>query len=126
MVVRNKIGMEYTELEVWKEARGLVNFVYQISKTVPKEEVYGLTSQIRRCAVSIPSNIAEGCGRRTSADTIQFLHISRGSLYELETQLFLALDQGYLNKEEFDELFIQILKCKKLINGFVNYYKKSN
>jgi four helix bundle protein len=126
MVVRNKIGMEYTELEVWKEARGLVNFVYQISKTVPKEEVYGLTSQIRRCAVSIPSNITEGCGRRTSADTIQFLHISRGSLYELETQLFLALDQGYLNKEEFDELFIQILKCKKLINGFVNYYKKSN
>jgi four helix bundle protein len=126
MVVRNKIGMEYTELEVWKEARGLVNFVYQISKTFPKEEVYGLTSQIRRCAVSIPSNIAEGCGRITSADTIQFLQISRGSLYELETQLFLALDQGYLNKEEFDELFIQILKCKKLINGFVNYYKKSN
>jgi four helix bundle protein len=123
MVVRNKNEMEYTELEVWKEARVLVNCIYQISKTFPKEEVYGLTSQIRRCSVSIPSNIAEGCGRRTSADTIQFLHISRGSLYELETQLFLALDQGYLSKERFDELFIQILKCKKLINGFIKYYK---
>tara|TARA_R110002051_G_scaffold325678_2_gene430118 strand:- start:33767 stop:34141 length:375 start_codon:yes stop_codon:yes gene_type:complete len=123
MVVRNKSEMEYTELEVWKEARVLVNCMYQIPKTFPKEEVYGLTSQIRRCSVSIPSNIAEGCGRRTSADTIQFLHISRGSLYELETQLFLALDQGYLSKERFDELFIQILKCKKLINGFIKYYK---
>jgi four helix bundle protein len=118
--------MEYTELEVWKEARVLVNGVYQVSKAFPKEEMYGLTSQICRCAVSIPSNIAEGCGRRTSADTIQFLHISRGSLYELETQLFIALDQGYLKKEDFDNLFKQILKCKKLINGFIKYYKKNN
>ena len=105
--------MEYTELEVWKEARILVNSVYQISKAFPKEETHGLTSQIRRCSVSIPSNIAEDCGRRTSADTIQFLNISRGSLYELETQLFIALDQGYLKKEDFDYLFKQILKCKK-------------
>jgi len=118
--------MEYTELEVWKETRFLVNAVYQISKIFPKEELYGLTSQLRRCAVSIPSNIAEGCGRRTSADTIKFLHISRGSLYELETQLFVALDQDYLHKEDFDELFIQILKCKKLINGFIKYYKKNS
>lgn len=118
--------MEYTELEVWKEARVLVNAVYQISKTFPNEETYGLTSQIRRCSVSIPSNIAEGCGRRTSADTIQFLHISRGSLYELETQSFIALDQGYLKKEDFDILFKQVLKCKKLINGFIKYYKKNN
>ncbi len=118
--------MEYTALEVWREARVLVNSIYQISKAFPKEEIYGLTSQIRRCAISIPSNIAEGCGRRTSADTIQFLHISRGSLYELETQLYIALDQGYLNKEDFDKLFIQILKCKKLINGFIKYYKKNN
>ena len=118
--------MEYTELEVWKEARVLVNSVYQVSKVFPKTEVYGLTGQIRRCAVSIPSNIAEGCGRRTSADTIQFLHVSRGSLYELETQLFVALDQEYLKKEDFNTLFEQILKCKKLINGFIKYYKKNN
>ena len=78
----------YTELEVWKESRILVKDIYSITKSFPKEEIYGLSNQLRRCAVSIPSNIAEGCGRRTSADTIQFLHISRGSLYELETQLY--------------------------------------
>lgn len=118
--------MEYSELEVWKESRILVNLIYQNSKSFPKDETFGLTGQMRRCSVSIPSNIAEGCGRRTSADTIQFLHISRGSLYELETQLFIALDQGYLNKENFDILFGQILKCKKLLNGFIKYYKNIN
>lgn len=118
--------MEYTELEVWKEARILVNSIYQISKAFPKEEMYGLTSQIRRCAVSIPSNIAEGCGRRTSADTTQFLHISRGSLYELETQLYLAQDQSYLKEEDFNQLKKQILSCKKLVNGFIKYYKNKN
>lgn len=117
--------MEYTELEVWKEARILVNIIYQISKLFPKEEMYGLTSQIRRSAVSVPSNIAEGCGRRTSADTIRFLHIARGSLYELETQLYLAVDQNYLEKDEFKPMLNQILKCKKLINGFIKYYKNN-
>ena len=117
--------MEYTELEVWKEARVLVSSIYQVSKAFPKDEMYGLTSQIRRCAVSVPSKIAEGCGRRTSADTIQFLHIARGSLYELETQLYLAMDQNYLSKEEFSPLSKQILKCKKLINGFIKYYKNN-
>ncbi len=118
--------MEYTELDVWKETRILVNSIYKISKSFPKEEMYGLTSQIRRCAISIPSNIAEGCGRRTSADTIQFLHIARGSLYELETQLFIALDQEYLKKEDFNLAFKQVLKCKKLINGFIKYYKNND
>ncbi len=90
--------MEYTELEAWKESRKLVQEIYKITKNYPKEEVYALTSQIRRSAVSVPSNIAEGCGRRTSADTIQFLHIARGSLYELETQSYLSLDQKYVSK----------------------------
>lgn len=117
--------MDYTELQVWKKARILVQMFYNIAKKFLTEELYGLTNQIRRCAVSIPSNIAEGCGRRTSADTIQFLHIARGSFYELETQSFIAIDQNYLNKEDFDSVFNQILKCKKLINGFINYYKKT-
>jgi four helix bundle protein len=117
--------MEYTELEVWKESRNLANLIYACSKDFPKEEMYGLTSQIRRCAVSVPSNIAEGCGRRTSADTRQFLHISRGSLYELETQLFIALDQDYISQKDFKNLAKQILNCKKLINGFINYYKRN-
>ena len=118
--------MEYKDLDVWNNARSLVNEVYLITKIFPKEELYGLTSQMRRCAVSIPSNIAEGCGRRTSADTIQFLHISRGSLYELETQLYLALDQEFLSNKQFNKLQTQIIMCKKLINGFINYYKSTN
>lgn len=118
--------MEYTELEVWIEARRLTNLVYQKTKSFPKEELFGLTNQIRRSAVSIPSNIAEGCGRRTSNDTIQFLHISRGSLFELETQTFLTLDQNYISENEFQEISNQILICKKLINGFINYYKNLN
>ncbi|MBL0683496.1 four helix bundle protein [Aquimarina mytili] len=115
--------MEYIELEVWKESRIWVNNLYEITKKFPKDELYRLTSQMRRSAVSIPSNIAEGCGRRTSADTIQFLHVSRGSLYELETQLYLALDQNYVETEKHQILLSQILKCKKLLNGFINYYK---
>jgi len=71
--------MEYSELEVWLEARKLVNLLYDSSKLFPKEELFGLTNQMRRAAISIPSNIAEGCGRQTSKDTIHFLHISRGS-----------------------------------------------
>ena len=118
-----KQNMEYTSLEVWIESRKLTNLVYNLTKNFPKEEIYGLTNQIRRSAVSVPSNIAEGCGRRTSKDTLQFLHISRGSLYELETQFYLALDQKYISAEEFSQVANQSLICKKLLNGFINYYK---
>lgn len=114
--------MEYNELEVWKESRILVQVVYEVTKNFPKEEIYGLTNQLRRSCTSVPSNIAEGCGRRTSADTVHFLHIARGSLYELETQLFLSLDQDYLDKVEFEKIKSQIELCKKLLNGFINYY----
>jgi 23S rRNA-intervening sequence protein len=77
----------YTDLEVWNEARALTTFVYSETKTFPKDELFGLTNQMRRCAVSIPSNMAEGCGRNHTKDSLQFFHIARGSLYELETQL---------------------------------------
>jgi len=117
--------MEYTELEVWKESRVLVNILYEITGKFLKEKMCSLTSQMRRSAISIPSNIAEGCGRRTSADTVQSLNIARGSLYELETQVYLASDQDYLNKESFESLQEQMVKCKKLLNGFINYYKNN-
>ena len=116
------ISMEYIELEVWKESRKLVKTLYKATKTFPQDEVYGLTSQLRRCAVSIPSNIAEGCGRRTSANTIHFLNISRGSLYELETQLYLALDQKYINTGNFENLMAQITRCKKPLSRFITYF----
>ena len=114
--------MEYTELEVWKETRALVKMVYDTTRNFPKEERYGLINQIRRSSVSVSSNIAEGCGRRTSTDTIQFLHIARGSLYEIETQLYLSLDQDYMSDSDFEEIIQQIIYCKKLLNGFINYY----
>lgn len=118
------MNKDYTELEVWMEGRKLVDLVYNLTKMFPKEELFALTSQIRRAAISIPSNIAEGCGRRTSKDTLQFLHIARGSLYELETQFYLAFDQKYISKDDFEIIDVKILLCKKLISGFINYYKK--
>lgn len=115
--------MEYINLDVWKEARKLTNIVYNSTKIFPKEEIYGLTNQIRRCSVSVPSNIAEGCGRNTSKDTIHFLFIARGSLYELETQFYLSFDQNYLTEETLNPILEQIMLCKKLLNGFINYYR---
>ena len=116
--------MEYIKLEVWIETRKLTSLIYDATKLFPKEELFGLTNQMRRCAVSVPSNIAEGSGRRTTKDTVHFLHISRGSLYELETQCYLALDQKYLDENNFNIIFNQIQLSKKLLNGFINYYKK--
>lgn len=75
----------YKNLEVWKKSMQLVKEVYTITVVFPKQEAYGLTSQTRRAAVSVPANIAEGCGRLFKKDTRQFLHVARGSLYELET-----------------------------------------
>ncbi len=116
----------YNDLDVWKESRKLVNQIYTITKEFPKDELYGLTSQIRRCAVSIPSNIAEGCGRNHTKDSIQFFYISRGSLFELETQIYIAFDQNYINEELLNNSIENITTCKKLLNGFINYYQKLN
>jgi len=104
--------MEYNKLEVWVEARKLTNLIYDLSKFFPRDEVYGLTNQIRRCAVSIPSNIAEGCGRRTAKDTINFYIYIKGSLYEIETQCYVALDQKYIDEDNFNVVFNQIQSCK--------------
>ncbi len=114
---------DYYDLDVWKKCRVPVNNVYELTKKFPKEELYGLINQIRRCAVSVPSNFAEGCGRQRTNDSIHFFYIARGSLYELETQLFLSKDQNYITYEELNSLLELILECKKLLNGFIKYYK---
>lgn len=116
--------MNYTELDIWLATRQLVKEIYFLTKNFPKDELFGLTNQIRRCAVSIPSNIAEGCGRNTPKGTLAFLYISRGSIFELETQIYLASDLGYISAEDFTKIIVGILNCKKLLNGFINYYKK--
>lgn len=115
---------DYTDLDVWKESRKLVSMIYDLVKNFPKDERYALTSQLKRAAVSVPSNIAEGVGRQHVKERIQFLYISRGSLYEIETQLFLALDQAFVLGNELESVMDQITSCKKLVQGYINYLKK--
>ena len=114
----------YKDLDVWKECRKMVKTIYVISKSFPKEEVYGLTPQIRRCAISVPSNIAEGHGRNSAKDSLQFFHIARGSLYELETQIYLAFDLGFISENTCNEIIEQLATNGKMLNGLINYFEK--
>lgn len=116
--------IDFKDLDAWKSSRKLVNDIYSASKIFPKDEQFGLTLQIRQVAVSVPSNIAEGIGRNHTKETLQFLYISRGSLFEIETQLILALDQQFIEQSQFDSIAEQIENCKRLINGFINYHQK--
>ena len=87
-------NLSYRELEVWKQTRVLVKNIYQLTKNFPKDEQFGLTNQQRRAAISIPSNIAEGCGRNSFKDSLHFFFVARGSLYEVETQVIISFDLG--------------------------------
>ncbi len=116
----------YKKLEAWKKSMQLVKEIYVLTKFFPKEELYALTSQIKRAAVSIPCNIAEGSGRNYKKDTIQFLHISRGSLYEVETLLNIAVMVEIITEEKFTPLSELIEECLKILNGLISYYEKSN
>ena len=113
----------YQDLEVWKQTRLLVKEIYQLTATFPKEEQFGLTNQLRRAAVSVPSNIAEGCGRNHSKDSLQFFFIARGSLYEIETQVTIAHDLSLLDEFQKDSLLEKIQSCKRILNGFINYFQ---
>lgn len=104
----------------------LVKEVYLLTKKFPKEEMYALTSQAKRAAVSVPSNIAEGLGRQYKKDTLQFLHISRGSLYELETLLNIALMIEIITEEEFNNIIPALEKSLQVLNGFINYNQKAD
>ncbi len=116
--------MNYTELDVWKYSRKLVKEVYLLTNNFPKEELYALTNQIRRSSISLPSNIAEGIGRQSNKETIHFLYIAKGSLQEVETQLYLSFDLDYISEEQLKSILEKITSNKKLLNGFINYYKK--
>ena len=111
----------YQELEVWKEARVLVKDIYLLTIKLPSEEKFGLISQLRRAAVSVPANIAEGIGRNHSKDTLQFLFIARGSLNELETLLILSLDLDFISQESIQEIMERLIRTRKLLIGFINY-----
>ncbi len=112
----------YLELDVWKHTRNLVLDVYNLTSIFPKEEQYSLVSQMRRCVVSVPSNIAEGHGRKTTKDSLNFFYISRGSLFELETQLYLSSDLEFIHKDNLEIVLEKITSCKKMLNGLIRYY----
>ena len=106
----------YRELLVWQKAMTLVVLIYKLTDTFPKTEIYGLTSQMRRCSLSIPSNIAEGYNRNYQKEFIQFLQIAYGSSAELETQISLAYEIGYIDKEKSEELLSLLTEVLKMLN----------
>ena len=106
----------YKELIVWQKAILLVKEVYLVTESFPNSERYGLTSQIRRSAVSIPSNIAEGYGRRSSKEYSHFYAIAYGSSLELETQLYIARELGYISAEKYEEVSLLLTEVLKMLN----------
>ncbi len=109
----------YKELNVWQKSYELCLKIYRITAKFPNEEKYGLTSQIRRSAVSIPSNIAEGYGRKTTVDYIRMLYISYGSVCELETQILLAGDLGFIEKGELGTLKKDIAEVERMLKALI-------
>jgi four helix bundle protein len=107
----------HRDLVVWKRAMQFVTDVYRVTNTFPREELYGLTNQLRRAAVSVPSNIAEGCGRSSKKEFHQFLCHARGSLLEVETQLEIAQNLGYLSDKSVRELLSKTNEIGRMLNG---------
>jgi four helix bundle protein len=110
----------YKELEVWQKSIDLTTEIYEATKSFPSEEKFGLTAQIRRCSVSVPSNIAEGWGRNSTKEYIRFLYISRGSITELETQLIIARNLNYIGKNQYDTLAQQLQSIHMMINKLIS------
>lgn len=116
----------FKTLKVWEKGHALTLDVYRITPRFPKEELYGLTSQIRRASASIPANIAEGCGRAGRAELSRFLLVSMGSASELEYQLLLAHDLKFLNDAEYRKLEGQVVEVKRMLASFVLKLKTDN
>ncbi len=110
----------YKDLIVWQKAKVLAGDIYRATESFPRQETYGLTSQLRRASVSVASNIAEGQGRLTKGEFQQFLGHSRGSLLELETQLAIAVDLHYLSADELIRLETKTAEVSRLLNGLID------
>nr|WP_194295647.1 four helix bundle protein [Capnocytophaga canis] len=122
-MIVNQIS-SYKELVVWQKSIALVKKVYALLRSFPEEERFGLTSQIRRSAISVPSNIAEDFGRGSSKNFLQFLYVSRGSLYELETQLYIAKDLNFISDNQETENLIS--EIGKMLNSMIQKLKLKN
>lgn len=107
----------FKELKIWQMGMEIAKLIFQLTRSFPIEERYALISQLTRCASSIPSNIAEGCGRKSNKEFNQFLSISLGSAFELETQMILAYEFGYIDKTDYQNIIIQINEIQKMIGG---------
>jgi len=114
----------HKDLNVWNDAMELVTDIYRLTKSFPKEELYGLTSQIRRSAVSVPSNIAEGAARKNKTEFIQFLYIALGSLSELETQLIISKNLNY--SETISSLLSKVTDIRKMTFGLIKSIKNKS
>ena len=115
----------YRGLRVWNEAMVLAEACYRLTKPFPKDELYAMTSQIRRAAASIPANIAEGAGRETQAELAHFLTIAAGSAAELDYHLLLARDLGYIGLRDYLELENAIIEIKRMLSGFQKTVKSN-
>ncbi|MBR5914520.1 MAG: four helix bundle protein [Selenomonadaceae bacterium] len=114
---------DFKELLVWQKSMKLAAEVYRITKKLPKDELFGLTNQLRRAAVSIPSNIAEGNGRDSTKEYLRFLYIARGSRSEVETQLLLCVELGYLQKTEIVTALEICTEVGKMLNAVISKFK---
>jgi len=113
----------FTDLITWKESHKLVLMIYKVTKIFPRDELFGLTDQIRRASVSISSNIAEGFSRRSNSEKKQFYYLSLGSLTEVQNQILIARDVGYIENKTFKEIANQTVIVGKLINSLLKYIK---
>jgi four helix bundle protein len=109
----------HKDLNVWKASMSLVSEIYRMTAAFPKQEMFGLSSQMRRAAISIPSNIAEGAARKSTREFVQFLYIAQGSLSELETQCLISEDLGYFSKESEKEIESRIVLIRFQIQGLI-------
>lgn len=114
----------HKDLKVWEKSIKYVENIYKCTADFPKEEMYGLVSQIRRASVSVPSNIAEGATRQSNKEFLQFLFIALGSLSEVDTQLIIAEKLGYIDKSRFDELIEQNNEIARMIQGLIKSKKR--
>jgi four helix bundle protein len=114
---------DFRELKVWQKAHQLALSVYKATRRFPKEEVYGLTGQMRRAATSIPANIAEGSGRGTDPEMVRFLQIAMGSAAELEYFLLLARDLTYLDETAYAQLADEVTQVKRMLTSFIQKLK---
>ncbi len=119
-----RITHNFKELSVWQKSRVLVKEIYLISQDFPSSEKFGLTTQIRRAAISISANIAEGCGRNSDKELVKFLGYSLGSAYELETELLLASDIGYISIEKLNSLLDKLIEIERMISGLITKISK--